>query len=37
MPHAEELRVPQANHALQQMNPRAVADGLARFLDRHHL
>ncbi len=37
MPHAEELVVPQANHALPYMNPRAVADGLARFLDRHHL
>ena len=37
IPHAEELVVPQANHALEYMNPRAVADGLARFLDRHHL
>ena len=37
MPHAEELRVPQANHALQFMNPRAVAEGLAGFLDRQHL
>jgi pimeloyl-ACP methyl ester carboxylesterase len=37
IPHAEELRVPQANHALQYMNPRAVAEGLAAFLDRQHL
>ena len=37
MPQAEELVVPQATHALQQMNPGAVADGLARFLARHPL
>ncbi len=37
MPHIEELAVPRANHALEFMNPSAVADGLARFLDRHHL
>jgi hypothetical protein len=37
MPHAEELRVPQANHGLQYMNPRAVAEGLAAFLDHQHL
>jgi pimeloyl-ACP methyl ester carboxylesterase len=37
IPHAEELRVPQANHALQFMNPRAVAEGLADFLDHQHL
>ena len=37
MPQAEELVVPQATHALQQMNPSAVADGLARFLARHKL
>ena len=37
MPHAEELVVPQANHALQFMNPKAVADGLARFLEQHPL
>ena len=37
IPHVEELVVPQANHALEFMNPPAVADGLARFLDRHHL
>jgi pimeloyl-ACP methyl ester carboxylesterase len=37
MPHAEELRVPQANHALQYMNPRAVAEGLAGFVERQHV
>jgi pimeloyl-ACP methyl ester carboxylesterase len=37
MPQAEELVVPQATHALQYMNPSAVADGLARFLARHPL
>jgi pimeloyl-ACP methyl ester carboxylesterase len=37
MPHAEELVVPDANHALPYMNPRAVAAGLAQFLDRHPL
>jgi pimeloyl-ACP methyl ester carboxylesterase len=37
IPHAEELVVPKATHALEFMNPQAVADGLARFLDRHHL
>jgi pimeloyl-ACP methyl ester carboxylesterase len=37
LPQAEELVVPQATHALQQMNPSAVADGLARFLARHPL
>ncbi len=37
IPHAEALVVPRANHALPYMNPRAVADGLARFLDRHPL
>ena len=37
MPHAEELVVPQATHALQLMNPRAVADGLTRFFTRHKL
>jgi pimeloyl-ACP methyl ester carboxylesterase len=37
IPHAEELVVPRANHALPYMNPRAVADGLTRFFDRHHL
>lgn len=37
MPHAEELVVAQATHALEFMNPHAVAEGLARFLDRHHL
>jgi pimeloyl-ACP methyl ester carboxylesterase len=37
MPHAEELVVRDATHALQFMNPPGVADGLARFLDRHRL
>jgi pimeloyl-ACP methyl ester carboxylesterase len=37
IPHLEELAVPHANHALQCMNPGAVADGLAAFFDRHHL
>jgi pimeloyl-ACP methyl ester carboxylesterase len=32
IPHAEELVIPQATHALQYMNPSAVAEGLARFL-----
>jgi pimeloyl-ACP methyl ester carboxylesterase len=35
LPQAEELVVPQATHGLQFMNPRAVADGLARFFARH--
>jgi len=34
---AEELVVPQATHALQYMNPGAVAEGLAHFLARHTL
>ncbi len=37
IPHAEELRVPRAHHGLQYMNPSAVADGLADFLERHRL
>jgi pimeloyl-ACP methyl ester carboxylesterase len=37
LPRAEELVVPQATHALQYMNPSAVADGLAHFLARHTL
>ncbi len=37
IPHSEELAVPDANHGLPYVNPRGVADGLARFLDRHHL
>lgn len=32
IPQAEELVIPQATHALQEMNPSAVAEGLARFL-----
>jgi pimeloyl-ACP methyl ester carboxylesterase len=31
IPQTAELVVPQATHGLQMMNPRAVADGLARF------
>ena len=37
MPHVEELVVPHATHALQLMNPSAVAEGLARFFARHTL
>jgi pimeloyl-ACP methyl ester carboxylesterase len=37
IPHAEELVVREATHALEFMNPQGVADGLARFLDRHRL
>jgi len=35
MPHADELIVPNATHALEYMNPNGVAEGLARFLERH--
>jgi hypothetical protein len=35
MPRVEELVVPRADHALQYMNPAAVADGLAAFFGRH--
>lgn len=37
MPQAEELVISQATHALQYMNPSAVADGLVRFLVKHRL
>ncbi len=37
IPQAQELVVPQTTHALQYMNPSAVAEGLARFLARHTL
>lgn len=37
IPHAEELRVPRAHHALQYMNPGAIAEGLAGFLEGKHL
>ena len=37
MPQAEALVIPQATHALQYMNPIAVADGLVRFLAKHTL
>jgi pimeloyl-ACP methyl ester carboxylesterase len=35
IPRLEELTVPHANHALQYMNPGAVADGLRGFFDGH--
>lgn len=37
LPQSEELVIPQATHGLQQMNPSAVADGLARFFAKHPL
>jgi len=37
VPHAEELTIPQANHGFPFTNPRALADGLARFLRRQRL
>ena len=37
IPQAEEWVVPHATHALQLMNPSAVADGLARFFAKHLL
>jgi 3-oxoadipate enol-lactonase len=37
LPQAEELVVPHATHALQLMNPGAIADGLARFFAKHPL
>jgi pimeloyl-ACP methyl ester carboxylesterase len=35
MPHSHELIVPNTTHALQYMNPRGIAEDLARFLERH--
>ena len=35
IPQAEESIIPQATHALQMMNPRAVAESLAGFFARH--
>jgi len=35
IPQAEELRIPEATHGLQMMNPGAVAEGLSRFFSRH--
>ena len=35
IPQSEELVVPRVTHALQMMNPGAVADGLSSFLARH--
>jgi len=37
LPHTEELVIPQVTHGLQMMNPRAVAEGLARFFAKHPL
>lgn len=37
IPQTEESSIPQATHALQMMNPRAVAESLAGFLARHKL
>jgi pimeloyl-ACP methyl ester carboxylesterase len=37
LPQTEKLVIPQATHGLQTMNPRAVADGLARFFAKHPL
>jgi pimeloyl-ACP methyl ester carboxylesterase len=37
LPQAEELIVPNTTHGLQEMNPTPVAEGLARFLERHPL
>jgi hypothetical protein len=37
IPQTEALVIPQAIHALQYMNPSAVADGLVRFLVKHTL
>lgn len=37
VPHTEEVVIPQATHALQQMNPSAVANGLRRFFATHPL
>ncbi len=34
LPQAEELRIPDASHGLQMMNPSAVAEGLSRFFAR---
>lgn len=37
LPQTEEVVIPQATHGLQEMNPSAVADGLARFFAKHTL
>ncbi len=37
LPHAEELVVSHTNHALQLVNPGAIAEGLASFLSKHPL
>jgi pimeloyl-ACP methyl ester carboxylesterase len=34
IPQTEELRIPEASHGLQMMNPGAVAKGLSRFFAR---
>ena len=36
-PQAESLIVPNANHLLPMMNPEAVSDGMAAFIERHAL
>jgi pimeloyl-ACP methyl ester carboxylesterase len=36
-PQAEELRIPEATHGLQMINPRAIAEGLSRFFAQHAL
>ena len=35
IPQAEELKIPDATHGLQMINPSAVADGLSRFFARY--
>jgi len=35
MPHAEPFVLPGANHALQEMDPRGVAEALSAFFARH--
>lgn len=35
LPQRGELRVPQATHGLQMMNPSAIAEGLSRFFAGH--
>jgi len=37
LPQTEELRIPQATHGLQAMNPGAIAEGLSRFFAKHSL
>lgn len=37
IPQMEEVAIPQATHGLQEMNPRPVAEGLARFFAKHKI